>query len=345
MDALSNRQRFLDACHCRAVDRPPVWLMRQAGRVLPEYRALKEKHSFLELVQTPELAAEVTLQPIRRFGFDAAILFSDILVLAEGLGQRYQFRDRGGIEMEFLLSSPADIDRLEVERVNERLHYVAKALPLIRSDLGPRTALIGFAGSPWTLANFMIEGGGVKEYTKAKSLFYSDPKIFGRLMQKLTEGVASFLHLQIDAGVDAVQIFDSLGGVLSEGSFGPASAAWIRQIVSSLKGRVPVIVFAKGVHGNWRELQATGAQVLGVDWSDRLADVAGVLPKNMGVQGNLDPFLLTTTPEAVAAETRRILGEMGARPGHIFNLGHGVPPNAKLENVQSLVDTVKQFRL
>jgi uroporphyrinogen decarboxylase len=341
--SLSSRERFLNACRCQAVDRPPVWLMRQAGRALPEYRALKEKHTFIELVQTPELATEVTLQPVRRFGFDAAILFSDILVLAEGLGQPYQFRERGGIEMEFLLNSSADVDRLEVRRVTERLQYVAKALPLIKSDLGGRTALIGFAGSPWTLANFMIEGGGVKEYTKAKSLFYSDPKLFSRLMEKLTEGVAAFLQLQINAGVDAVQIFDSLGGVLSEGCFGAASGSWMQQIVKSLKAQVPVIVFAKGVHGNRQELVATGAQVLGVDWNVRLAEVGVALPPTVGVQGNLDPFLLSTTPELVATETTRILREMGGRPGHIFNLGHGVPPNAKLENIASLVETVRNY--
>ena len=317
--------------------------MRQAGRALPEYRALKEKHSFLELVQTPELAAEVTLQPIRRFGFDAAILFSDILVLCEGLGQPYQFRERGGIEMEFLLSTGADIDRLEVGRVNDRLQYVAKALPIIKSDLGDRTALIGFAGSPWTLANFMIEGGGVKEYTKAKSLFYTDPKLFSRLMEKLTQAVASFLQIQIDAGADAVQIFDSLGGVLADGCFNAASGIWIKQIVDSLKGKVPIIVFAKGVHGNWPDLVATGAQVLGVDWNIRLAEVRAGLPRGLGVQGNLDPFLLSTTPQAVALETTRILREMSGRPGHIFNLGHGVPPNAKLENIASLVETVRNF--
>jgi uroporphyrinogen decarboxylase len=343
--ARTNRDRFLNACQARPVDRPPVWLMRQAGRALPEYRALKEKHSFLELVQTPELAAEVTLQPIRRFDFDAAILFSDILVVAEGLGQRYQFRERGGIEMEFLLKSTADVERLEVQAVNERLHYVAKALPLIKSSLGDRTALIGFAGSPWTLANFMVEGGGVKEYTKAKALFYSDPQLFGRLLEKLTKAVAGFLQLQIDAGVDAVQIFDSLGGVLAEGSFSAASAVWIKQIVAALKGQVPVIVFAKGAHGNWEDLVATGAQVLGVDWNIRLADVGARLPESVGVQGNLDPFLLSTTPEAVAAETARILREMRGRPGHIFNLGHGVPPNAKLDNIASLVETVKNFKV
>lgn len=342
--ALMGRQRFLNACACRPVDHPPVWLMRQAGRVLPEYRALKEKHTFLELVQTPELAAEVTLLPIRRFDFDAAILFCDILAVAEGLGQRYQFRDKGGIEMEFLLKSAADVDRLEVEAVTERLQYVAKALPLIKSALGGRTALIGFAGSPWTLANFMIEGGGVKEYTKAKALFYSDPPLFARLLEKLTKAVAGFLQLQIDAGADAVQIFDSLGGVLSDGDFAAASGRWMGQIVGSLKGKTPVIVFSKGTHGSWDELVATGAQVLGVDWNVRLADVRARLPDRVGVQGNLDPFLLTTTPTLVAAETSRILREMRGRPGHIFNLGHGVPPTAKLENIESLVSAVRSFK-
>ena len=342
--AHSGRQRFLNACACRPVDHPPVWLMRQAGRALPEYRALKEKHTFLELVQTPELAAEVTLQPIRRFDFDAAILFCDILVVAEGLGQRYQFRDRGGIEMEFLLKSAADIDRLQVDAVKERLQYVAKALPLIKATLGGRKALIGFAGSPWTLANFMIEGGGVKEYTKAKALFYSDPPLFSRLLEKLTQAVAGFLQLQIDAGADAVQIFDSLGGVLSDGDFAAASGRWLKQIVGSLKSKAPVIVFSKGTHGSWDELVATGAQVLGVDWNVRLADVRARLPDRVGVQGNLDPFLLTTTPAVVAAETSRILREMRGRPGHIFNLGHGVPPNAKLENIESLVSAVRSFK-
>src|SRR6266481_1568543 len=251
---ISHRQRFLDACHCKSVDRPPVWLMRQAGRALPEYRALKEKYSFLELVQTPGLAAEVTLQPIRRFDFDAAILFSDILVIAEGMGQKYSFRDQGGIEMEYVLNSAADIDRLEVDAVTDRLQYVAKALPLIKSSLAGSTALLGFAGSPWTLANFMIQGGGVKEYAKAKALLYSDPKLFARLMEKLTRAITKFLILQIDAGVDAVQIFDSLGGVLSDGNFWAGSGQWIKEIVNRLEGRAPVIVFSKGTHGNWCEL-------------------------------------------------------------------------------------------
>ncbi len=318
--------------------------MRQAGRALPEYRVLKQKHTFLELVQTPELAAEVTLQPIRRFDFDAAILFCDILAVAEGLGQRYQFRDHGGIEMEFLLESAADVDRLEVGAVVERLQYVAKALPLIKCALDGRTALIGFAGSPWTLANFMIEGGGVREYRKAKALFYSDRPLFARLLERLTQAVTSFLQLQIDAGADAVQVFDSLGGVLSVGDFGRGSAQWIKQIIAGLRGQVPVIVFSKGTHGNWDDLVDTGAQVLGVDWNVRMADVGARLPERVGLQGNLDPFLLCTTPEVVAAETGRILSEMRGRAGHIFNLGHGVPAEAKLENIGSLVQAVRSFK-
>jgi uroporphyrinogen decarboxylase len=341
---LSNRQRFLNACRCVAVVHPPVWMMRQAGRALPEYRELKKKYSFLELVQTPDLAAEVTLQPIRRFDFDAAILFSDILVVCEGLGQGYKFSDEGGIRMDFLIESAAEVARLEVKAVNERLQYIAKALPLIKSALNGRTALIGFAGSPWTLANFMVQGGGVKDYTKAKALFYSDPKLFNELMEKLTLAVSGFLQLQIDAGAEAVQIFDSLGGVLSDGAYAAASGDWIRRIVESLRGQVPVIVFGKDVHGNWDDLVGTGAQVLGVDWTIRLAEVAARLPRQVAVQGNLDPFVLTMSPEVAAAETRRLLREMRGRPGHIFNLGHGVPPSARLETIAAVIETIRHER-
>jgi len=341
---LSGRQRFLAACRCRPLDYPPIWLMRQAGRALPEYRALKQKHSFLELVQTPQLAAEVTLQPVRRFGFDAAILFSDILVVAEGMGQPYRFREQGGIEMEFVLNCAADIERLEESAVTERLQYVAQTLPLVRSQLGDGTALLGFAGSPWTLANFMMEGAGVKEYTRAKTLFYSEPELFERLLGKLTRAVTDFLQLQIDAGVDAVQIFDSLGGVLSAAAFGRASARWMKQIIGSLKGRAPVIVFAKGAHGNWKDLVDTGARVLGLDWTVSLAEVGRQLPSKVAMQGNLDPLLLCALPEAMAAETVLMLRAVSSRPGHIFNLGHGVPPGAKLENIERLVSLVRSYR-
>ena len=342
--ALTNRQRFLDACHCRAVDRPPVWLMRQAGRALPEYRKLKSNHAFLALVRTPELAAEVTLQPIRRFDFDAAILFSDILVVAEGLGQGYKFRDGGGIQMDFELRTVDDIRELDVAALPDRLAYVPRALELVKSSLSDKTALIGFAGSPWTLANFMLEGGSANEYNQAKKLFYSEPEIFATLMKKLTAAVTRLLQMQILAGADAVQIFDSLGGLLPGDVFAAASGRWIKQIISALKNTVPVIVFSKDVHDNWTTLVDTGANVLGIGWTIRLADVRARLPEHVGVQGNLDPSLLLTKPEIVAAETNRILTEMRGARGHIFNLGHGVPPEAKLENIAALVETVKNFK-
>jgi uroporphyrinogen decarboxylase len=346
--ALSRRDRFLRACRCQTVDRPPVWLMRQAGRALPEYRKLKEKHSFLELVQTPKLAVEVTLQPIRRFGFDAAILFSDILVVPEGLGQPYQFQETGGIRMEFALRSAADIARLSVEQICERLSYVDQALRLLRRELGDQTALIGFSGSPWTLATFMIEGGGgVRQSSRALALLREEPKIYFALAEKLTVAVTAYLKMQIAAGVDAVQIFDSHGGQLTPTEFQEASGRWMRDIISAIRiphSALPVIVFSLGTHGNWPDLVATGANVIGVDWQTSLAEARRSLPENIGIQGNLDPALLTTTPEKVAAETSRLLEEMRGRHGYIFNLGHGVPPDAKLENIAALVETVRSFQ-
>jgi uroporphyrinogen decarboxylase len=340
----SGRDRLCAAARCQRVDRPPVWLMRQAGRCLPEYRALKEKHSFVELVRTPELAAEVTLQPVRRFGFDAAILFSDILVVPEAMGQAYHFREGGGIGMEFAVRSAEDIRRLDHRNVAERLRYVADALALIKPALGGRTALLGFAGSPWTLANYMIEGSSGGDSTVPKTLFYTEPHLFAELMEKLMLAVTEYLKMQIASGVDAVQIFDSLGGVLADNAYEAASGRWIREIIAGLGGRVPVILFAKDVHGRWDSLVSTGANILGVDWSQPLAQVRDLLPANVGVQGNLDPALLTTTPETVAAETARILRDMAGRPGHIFNLGHGVPPAAKLECIEALVETVRGFK-
>ncbi|HEY2124168.1 MAG TPA: uroporphyrinogen decarboxylase [Chthoniobacterales bacterium] len=341
---LTNRQRFLEAAGCRPVDRPPVWLMRQAGRVLPEYRALREKHSFLELVQTPELAAEVTLQPIRRFDFDVAVMFSDILVIPEAMGQGYHFRDAGGVEMDFYLRTAQDIDRLTTGAIVERLQYVVRALRLIKSELAGRTALLGFAGSPWTLANFMLAGGGAEQHGRGLELFRQDPALFETLCAKLTEAIGIYLGMQIDAGVDAVQIFDSHGGLAPAQDFEALSGRWITQIVSALGGRVPVIVFSKGANASWKELIATGANVLGVDWNVRLGEWRRRLPKDVGIQGNLNPSLLVhATAREIAVATTRLLTEMRGRPGYIFNLGHGVPPAARLEAIQSLVDTVRNF--
>src|SRR5271154_4412951 len=247
----TNRRRFLDACRCEAVDGPPVWLMRQAGRALPEYRKLKEKYTFLQLVQTPELAAEVTLQPVRRFDFDAAILFSDILVIPEAMGQPYHFRETGGIEMDFKIQSTADIENLSVAQICEKLSYVAAALKILRKELGEQTALIGFSGSPWTLATFMMEGGSAEKFTKAKTLFASDKRTFCALMEKLTAAVTAYLQMQIAADVDALQIFDSHGGHLPAADFHEASGQWMRDIISSLRAKVPVTVFSLGTHDNW----------------------------------------------------------------------------------------------
>jgi uroporphyrinogen decarboxylase len=343
--ALNSRRRFLDTCACQPVDRPPVWLMRQAGRALPEYRKLKEKYSFLELVQTPELAAEVTLQPVRRFGFDAAILFSDILVIPEAMGQPYRFRDTGGIAMDFVVRSPADIEKLSAAQVCEKLAYVDKALRILRRELGDQTTLIGFAGSPWTLATFMMEGGSAEKYTRALNLFRKEPKTFSALMEKLTVAITAYLEMQIEAGADVLQIFDSHGGLLAPAEFQEASGRWMKEIISNLGSRVPVIVFSLGTHGNWDDLIATGASVLGIDWQFPLADARRLLPARIGLQGNLAPSLLgDATPEATAAESKRLLEVMRERKGYIFNLGHGVPPDAKLENIAALVETVKKFR-
>ena len=316
--------------------------MRQAGRCLPEYRALKEKYSFLEMVRTPELAAEVTLQPIERFGFDAAILFSDILIVPEAMGQGYSFRETGGIEMEYPVRSSSDVARLDTSRVSEHLSYVADAIALVTTSLGGQTALLGFAGSPWTLANYMIEGSSSREWARARALRRENPRLFHTLMDKITDAVIEVLKLQIDAGVDAVQIFDSCGGLLAPSDFEHGSGKWLRKVIDSLDQEVPVILFSKGTR-RWSELADTGAQVLGLDSTVDIDGVASRLPRRIAVQGNLDPFLLTTHPKVVEAETLRILRSMRDRPGYIFNLGHGVPPTAKIECIQALVETVQTF--
>lgn len=338
---ISNRERFQQALLCENNGRPPVWLMRQAGRVLPEYRALKEKYSFVEMVRTPELATEVTIQPIDRFGFDAAILFSDILVIAEAMGQKYGFREQGGIEMEFTVDGAAEIDRLNEKGIADRLDYVGRTLPMVRSALGEHTGLIGFSGAPWTLANYMMEGGSAREFVKAKDLYYSDPKLFDRLMGKLTVAITEYLQMQIDAGVDALQIFDTQGSCLAASEFMAASGRWIGEIISGLKNAPPVIVFAKGVNSDWSALASTGASVLSVDWTVDLPSLKASLPQGVGIQGNLDPYLLRTNPEIVATETQKIIDSLDGFPGHIFNLGHGVTPECKLECIESLVKTVR----
>ncbi len=338
---LTGRERFLAAAHNQVSDRPPVWMMRQAGRVLPEYRELKSRYSFVQLVQTPDLAAEVTLQPIRRFGFDAAILFSDILVVPEAMGQPYFFRETGGVEMSVKLDSAADIARLSVEAIEAKLQYVVEALTRIKPALRNQSALIGFAGSPWTLATFMLEGGSSKNFQKAAQLSKSDPSLFQDLLQKLTVATTRYLQMQISAGVDAIQIFDSHGDHLLPAEFHELSGRWVGEIIDGLRGQVPVIVFSKGTR-DWSGIAATGAQVIGIDHGISMAEACANLPDGFAVQGNLHPrHLVESTPSEAYAATREIILSVPQPRGHIFNLGHGVPPTAKLENIAAVLAAVR----
>jgi uroporphyrinogen decarboxylase len=343
---MTSRERFLAACACTPLDRPPLWVMRQAGRYLPEYRALKARSSFLEMVRTPALASEVTLQPLRRFpGIDAAILFSDILVIPEALGQGYKFRDEGGIAMEFRLDTRAQIDALApAHAVPERLSYVAATLALLKTELAGSKALLGFGGSPWTLATYMVEGGSSEDFERIKQLFYTDRATFDALLEKLTAALIAYFQMQIRAGADAIQIFDSWGGIIAGPDYGDASLKWIRQIIAALPRDFPVILYAKGTAPHLTDQAFTGARVLSVDWTCDLSVVRRTLPANVAVQGNLDPVLLSTTPDIVRRETTRLLESMRGARGHIFNLGHGIMPHAKIECMESLVGTVTGWR-
>jgi uroporphyrinogen decarboxylase len=341
---MTSRERFLAACRCQPLERPPLWIMRQAGRYLPEYRALKAKSSFLQMVRTPSVAAEVTLQPLRRFALDAAILFSDILVIPEALGQPYRFRDEGGIAMEYQLENRTQVDALApAGAVREQLAYVAETLRLLKRELGDTRALLGFGGSPWTLATYMVEGGSSEEFERIKQLFYTDRPTFNALLEKLTAALVEYFRMQIECGVDAIQIFDSWGGIIAGPDYEAASLRWIRAIVASLPADFPVILYAKGTAPHLLDQAFTGVRVLSVDWTNDLGVVRRTLPANVAVQGNLDPVLLNTTPEIVRHETARLLETMRATHGHIFNLGHGILPQARLECVSALVDTVTSW--
>jgi uroporphyrinogen decarboxylase len=342
---MNARERFLAACACQTLERPPLWVMRQAGRYLPEYRALKAKSSFLEMVRTPALATEVTLQPLRRFALDAAILFSDILVIPEALGQPYAFRDTGGIAMGYRLDTRAQIDALApAHAVVEKLSYVAETLVLLKTELAGKHALLGFGGSPWTLATYMVEGGSSDDFERIKTLFYTDRATFDALLEKLTAAIIVYFQMQIRAGADAIQIFDSWGGLIAGADYEAASLKWIRQIIAALPQDFPVILYAKGTASQLTDQAFSGARVLSVDWTCDLAIVRHTLPANVAVQGNLDPILLNTTPEIVRREATRLLESMRGTAGHIFNLGHGITPQAKIECMDALVETVTGWR-
>ena len=342
---MTSRDRFLAACACEPLDRPPLWIMRQAGRYLPEYRALKAKSSFLEMVKTPALATEVTLQPLRRFELDAAILFSDILVIPEALGQPYTFRDQGGIAMAYRLETHAQLSALAPpEAVPERLAYVGQALALLKQELAGKKALLGFGGSPWTLATYMIEGGSSDDFERIKLLFYTDRAFFDALLEKLTTALIAYFQMQIRAGADAIQIFDSWGGIIAGPDYEAASLKWIRAIIAALPRDFPIILYAKGTASHLTDQAFSGAKVLSVDWTQDLSIARRNLPANVAIQGNLDPVLIQTTPEIVRRETTRLLESMRNTRGHIFNLGHGITPSGKIECVQALVDAVTTWK-
>src|SRR5688572_29358604 len=342
---MTSRSRFLAACACQPLDRPPIWVMRQAGRYLPEYRALKAKSSFLQMVRTPAVAAEVTLQPLKRFALDAAILFSDILVIPEALGQGYHFREAGGISMDYRLETRAQIDALApTDAVPGRLRYVADALTLLKKEIDGKHALLGFGGSPWTLATYMVEGGSSEEFERIKQLFYTERATFDALLEKLTGALIAYFKLQIASGADAIQIFDSWGGIIAGQDYEAASLRWIRQVVAALPADFPIILYAKGTAPHLMDQAFTGIRVLSVDWTNDLRAVRSVLPQNIAVQGNLDPVLLNSTPDIVRREATRLLEAMRGTNGHIFNLGHGIMPHARIECMEALVDTVTHWK-
>ena len=343
---MTSRERFFSALACQPLDRPPLWVMRQAGRYLPEYRALKAESSFLHMVKTPALAAEVTLQPLRRFpGIDAAILFSDILVIPEALGQAYAFRDTGGIEMAYRLETRAQIDALApASAIPEHLSYVADTLTLLKKELAEKKMLLGFGGSPWTLATYMVEGGSSDDFERVKLLFYTDRATFDLLLEKITAAVITYFQMQIAAGADAIQIFDSWGGIIAGPDYEAASLKWIRKIVAALPANFPVILYAKGTAPHLTDQAFSGVKAISVDWTNDLAIVRRTLPANVAVQGNLDPVLMQTTPEIVRRETTRLLESMRGTTGHILNLGHGITPQAKIECMQALVDTATTWK-
>lgn len=340
---MNSRQRFLAALNCQTLDRPPVWVMRQAGRYLPEYRALKELHSFTEMVKTPDLATEVTLQPLKRFELDAAILFSDILVIPEALGQPYHFKDGGGIAMDYILDSEEKINQLDPTGTAEKLAYMGDALRQIRSEIKDEKMLLGFGGSPWTLAAYMTEGGSLKNCSKLKNLFYQQRKLFDALMEKITTALIDLFKLQIEAGADALQIFDSAGAFCCSHHYDAMSLQWIERTIEALPEDFPIIIYAKGMAHQYPHLLKTGARALSVDWTVDIAEMHDLLPADVALQGNLDPSLLDGCPETLKRETLHILDAMRGKAGHIFNLGHGILPSAKPENMAILVETIRNY--
>lgn len=336
--------RFLRALRRQAVDATPVWVMRQAGRYLPEYRATRqEAGSFLVLCKTPELACEVTLQPLRRFELDAAILFSDILTIPDAMGLGLSIVEHEGPRFERSVRSAADLRRLGDPDPEMELRYVMDAVRLIRAELHERVPLIGFAGSPWTLATYMVEGAPSKEFTHVKGMLYRDPRLLHGLLRKLARSVARYLAAQAAAGAQALMIFDTWGGILAPATYREFSLDYMADIIADLRSAgvtAPVIVFTKGGGGWLEDIATCGCDAVGVDWTTDMGEARARVGSRVALQGNLDPAVMAATPDVVRREVATVLDRFGAGPGHVFNLGHGIQPHADPENVRVLVDTV-----
>jgi len=327
----------------QAVERPPVWLMRQAGRILPQYRALREKVSnFKELVKQPQLAAKVTLQPVDELGVDAAILFSDILVVPEAMGLNYELIEKRGPFFPKTIQTPTDIERLSHGSLAaERLDYIFDAVRLTKNELNGKVPLIGFSGAPWTLLAYMVEGSGSKTFSKAKKFLYTQPEAAHRLLEKITETVIAYLKGKIQAGVDAVQIFDSWAGILSPAQFEIFSLPYIAKICREIE-EVPVIVFPKGAWFSLKSFRNLKCEVVGLDWNIEAEQARTWVGKEKILQGNLDPCLLHANHFDIQKAVNQMLKKFNGK--HIANLGHGVYPDTPLDNVKCFVDSVKAFR-
>ena len=335
----------LRAAGGEATDRTPLWMMRQAGRYLPEYRQVREEHSFFEVVRTPRLAAEVTLQPLERFDLDAAIIFSDILVIPQAMGLTVEMVAGKGPHFPEPLTSPDDMDRLDVPSDASALQYVYDALSLTRRRLDGRAALIGFAGAPWTLMAYMIEGGGSKHFAGARSWLYRHPRASHELLQAITDVAAMYLDAQIEAGAQMVQVFDSWAGLLGPSEFKTFVLPYLRQISHRLERAhpgTPRIIFAKGAHHGLTQLASAGYQVVSLDWTIDPRLARQLIGDGVTLQGNLDPAVLYASPDVIRTEVRKMLVGFGPRR-HIANLGHGMQPGHDPAKVQVLVDAVREY--
>jgi uroporphyrinogen decarboxylase len=335
---------FLRACKREPTERTPVWMMRQAGRYLPEYRAIRAKVDFLTLCKTPELASEVSIQPVDIIGVDACIIFSDILVIPEAMGMKLSVKEGAGRpRFDNPIRSRADIDKLIVPDPNRELKYVMDALRLTRKSLNNRVPLIGFAGSPWTLAAYMMEGKGSKNFRAMKELIYSHPKDAHVLLDKLARSVAVYLSAKIESGAQAVQIFDTWGGILPPDEFREFSLRYIDQVLKLLKcNGAPTIVFCKDCAHSLEAIADIGCNVVGLDWSIDIGKARMMVGSYAALQGNLDPTILYAPPERIREGVKKILEKYGKGSGHIFNLGHGILPDIPVEHAKSFVQAVKE---